>query len=63
VLALPTHLPLCERLAVAASAANRNVPVLMCHGRFDPVVPLQYGGWSRDACCTATDGAAIRSSR
>jgi phospholipase/carboxylesterase len=49
VLALSTYLPLRERLAAEASAANRDVPVLMCHGRFDPVVPLQFGEWSRDA--------------
>ncbi len=49
VLALSTYLPLRERLATEASAANRDVPVLMCHGRFDPVVPLQFGEWSRDA--------------
>jgi phospholipase/carboxylesterase len=49
LLALSTYLPLRERVAADASAANRDLPVLMCHGRFDPVVPLQYGEWSRDA--------------
>jgi phospholipase/carboxylesterase len=49
VLALSTYLPLRERLAAEASVANRRLPVLMCHGRFDPVVPLHYGEWSRDA--------------
>jgi phospholipase/carboxylesterase len=49
VLALSTYLPLPQRLAGEASAANRGLPILMCHGRFDPVVPLQYGEWSRDA--------------
>ena len=49
VLALSTYLPLPERLRSEASTANRDLPVLMCHGRFDPVVPLQFGEWSRDA--------------
>jgi phospholipase/carboxylesterase len=49
VLALSTYLPLRERVATEATPVNRDLPVLMCHGRFDPVVPLQYGEWSRDA--------------
>jgi phospholipase/carboxylesterase len=49
VLALSTYLPLRERLVSEASAANRDLPILMCHGRFDPVLPLQFGEWSRDA--------------
>jgi len=49
VLALSTYLPLRERVVPEASAANRDLPILMCHGRFDPVLPLQFGEWSRDA--------------
>ncbi|HEY2418768.1 MAG TPA: alpha/beta fold hydrolase [Steroidobacteraceae bacterium] len=49
VLALSTYLPLRQRLAAEASAANRNTSILMCHGRQDPVVPLQYAMLSRDA--------------
>ncbi len=49
VLALSTYLPLRDRLASEASAANRDLPILMCHGRFDPVLSLQFGEWSRDA--------------
>ena len=43
VLALSTYLPLGSTLATEASAANRDVPILMCHGRFDPVVSIEYG--------------------
>jgi phospholipase/carboxylesterase len=49
ILALSTYLPLRQRLAAEASAANRNTSILMCHGRQDPVVPLQYAMLSRDA--------------
>lgn len=43
VLALSTYLPLHAALATEASDANRDVPILMCHGRQDPVVPPQLG--------------------
>jgi len=48
VLALSTYLPLRDRLAAEASSANRNTPILMCHGNQDPVVPLALGERSRD---------------
>jgi phospholipase/carboxylesterase len=48
VLALSTYLPLRDRLAAEASAANRQTPILMCHGSQDPVVGLQLGQRSRD---------------
>jgi phospholipase/carboxylesterase len=49
VMALSTYLPLRGTLAAEASNANRNVPILMCHGRQDPVVPMHLGTASRDA--------------
>jgi len=49
VLALSTYLPLRDRLASEASDANRQTPILMCHGRYDPVVPLRWAELSRDA--------------
>jgi phospholipase/carboxylesterase len=49
LLALSTYLPLRGRLAQESSLANRQVPILMCHGRFDPVLALQLGRASRDA--------------
>lgn len=48
VLALSTYLPLRMSVAKEASAANRDVPILMCHGVYDPVVQLQMGEASRD---------------
>jgi phospholipase/carboxylesterase len=52
VLPLSTYLPLRDSLAAEASAANADIPVLMCHGRQDTVVPVQLGERSRDALLT-----------
>jgi phospholipase/carboxylesterase len=48
VMALSTYLALRGTLAEEASKANRDVPVLMCHGRQDSVVSMQLGSASRD---------------
>jgi phospholipase/carboxylesterase len=49
VLALSTYLPFPARLASERSDANADVPILMCHGRMDPVVPIAMGLEARDA--------------
>ena len=43
LLPLSTYLPLADKLADEASAANRDLPILMCHGTFDPVLPYALG--------------------
>ena len=43
LMALSTYLPLHERLAAELSPANRDVPILMVHGSFDPVLPQVLG--------------------
>ncbi len=43
VLALSTYSPTIDALKDERSEANRNVPVLMAHGKFDPVIPIQLG--------------------
>lgn len=48
VMALSTYLPLRKTLAAEATKANRDLPILMCHGSFDPVLPLRLGTSSRD---------------
>lgn len=48
VMALSTYLPLRDTLAKEAVAANRDLPILMCHGERDPVVPMALGQLSRD---------------
>lgn len=48
LMALSTYLPQADALAREASEANRDLPILMCHGQFDAVLPIQLGEWSRD---------------
>jgi phospholipase/carboxylesterase len=48
VMALSTYLPLRQTLAAEASPANRDVPILMCHGVRDGVLPAALGSASRD---------------
>jgi phospholipase/carboxylesterase len=48
LLALSTYLPFPARLEAEKSAANADVPILMCHGRMDPVVNIGMGREARD---------------
>jgi len=48
VLALSCFLPLPDTLAGEASAANRDVPIFMAHGRADAVIPVARAERSRD---------------
>jgi phospholipase/carboxylesterase len=48
LLGLSTYLPFPARLAADKSGANAGVPILMCHGRMDPVVPVAMGIEARD---------------
>lgn len=43
ILGLSTYLPLPDRLASEARAENRDTPILMAHGSFDPVIPVSLG--------------------
>jgi phospholipase/carboxylesterase len=43
ILAMSCYLPFPETLAAQRSAANADVPILLCHGRSDPVVPIAMG--------------------
>jgi phospholipase/carboxylesterase len=60
ILALSTYLPLRTQLAAEAAPQNRSVPILMCHGRQDPVVTMQFGAASRDALLAAGYGVDWR---
>ncbi|MEO7775306.1 MAG: carboxylesterase [Steroidobacteraceae bacterium] len=53
ILALSTYLPLKGKLAGETTAVNANIPILMCHGTQDPVVPLDRGVKSRDVLTAA----------
>ncbi len=48
VMALSTYLPLQDSFADEAAAANRNIPVFMAHGLFDPVLTPDMGQQARD---------------
>lgn len=43
MIALSTYLPLTQKISTAASNANKQTPILMAHGRFDPVLPVMLG--------------------
>ena len=47
IVALSTYLTLEESLAAEASAANKAVPILMCHGTQDEIVPLRLAEASK----------------
>src|SRR5262245_44493963 len=49
VMALSTYLPLRDSLAAEGTAANKDAPILMCHGVRDPMVSMTLGQASRDA--------------
>ena len=48
IMALSTYLPLRDTVAAEAAPANREVPILMCHGLRDGMVPATLGKASRD---------------
>lgn len=43
LMGLSTYLPLEHTLEAEASAANRDIPILMCHGSRDPMLPMALG--------------------
>jgi len=46
LMALSTYLPLAESLPGEAAPANRQTPIFMAHGLYDPVIPLMMGAGS-----------------
>ena len=51
--ALSTYLPRAAAALSARTTAGAAVPVLMCHGQHDPIVPLAMGRAARDALAAA----------
>jgi len=47
IMALSTYLPIADKFPAEASAANRNAPIFMAHGSYDPVIPLDRAEQSR----------------
>ena len=52
LMALSTYLPLTSSLDAEVvnnpAAVNKDIPIFMAHGSFDPVLPMQLGSDSRD---------------
>jgi phospholipase/carboxylesterase len=48
ILALSVYLPLQSSLAAERADANRRTPILMCHGQYDPVLPVELGVMARN---------------
>lgn len=48
IIALSTYVAVPEAIQRSASGANKNIPIFMAHGRFDPVIPCNLGEQSRD---------------
>lgn len=48
IMALSCYLPVADKLAAEAHAANRDVPVFMAHGTLDPVVAISRALQSRE---------------
>lgn len=48
IVGLSCYLPLHERLADEANAANSETPIFMAHGTQDPMVPFELGERSKD---------------
>jgi phospholipase/carboxylesterase len=47
IMALSTYLPIADKIAAEAAAANRDVPIFMAHGSYDPVIALARAQESR----------------
>jgi phospholipase/carboxylesterase len=47
IMALSTYVPVGEKLTAEISAANRDVPIFMAHGAYDPIIPLDRAEESR----------------
>jgi phospholipase/carboxylesterase len=49
IVGLSGYLPLADKTAVERSAANRDTPIFLAHGRFDSMIALPRAVASRDA--------------
>ena len=49
IMALSCFLPMADRIAGEAHAANRATPIFMAHGIHDPLIPLARAVYARDA--------------
>jgi phospholipase/carboxylesterase len=48
IMALSTYVPIAASLEAEAHPANRDVPIFMAHGLYDPIIPIELARRSRD---------------
>ena len=48
IMALSAYVPIAESLEAEAHAANRDVPIFMAHGLYDPIIPVAAARRSRE---------------
>ncbi len=48
IMALSTYVPIAESLEAERHAANRDVPIFMAHGLYDPIIPIAAARRSRE---------------
>ncbi len=53
IVALSTYVVLPEKLPAEGSPANRDIPIFMAHGSYDPMIRLEWGEASRRALAAA----------
>lgn len=61
ILALSTYLPLSKTFPAVMSEANKNTPILMCHGEQDKVVDYKYGQMSYELIKTMHNNIVLKS--
>lgn len=47
IMALSCYLPLALQLPLEASSANKDIPIMMAHGNYDPIVLIE---WAKNSC-------------
>jgi len=60
IMALSTYLVVEERLQREAHPSNHETPMLFCHGRQDPLVPVDRGRLAHDTLATLTPDRPLR---
>ena len=48
IIALSTYVAIPDAIERSSARANRDVPIFMAHGRFDPIIPFSLAEQSRD---------------
>jgi phospholipase/carboxylesterase len=60
IIVLSAYMLMSDHVAAEQSPANANTPILMCHGRQDPIVPIWLGKAAHDQVQALQPGRAIQ---